>query len=125
MARVRSFGKWAVLISRRLAGRMERVGQKQQRLDKFGLVGSQHARLPAAVGLTGEKNPAADDVAQRPDRRAKPCAIPCGVSGSRRSRWPLLTEREIAAQVPSPPLPERPRPRPEAGATGCRLPRRG
>jgi hypothetical protein len=47
---------WKMSRSRliRLAGRMQRVGEQQQRFDEIGLVGRQHAR-PAAAVKTGRR----------------------------------------------------------------------
>ena len=77
---------------------MKRVGQQQQSFDQLGLIGGQHAGLTAAVRLASKKKPSAHKVPQRRDRCAKPCAILRGVCRSRRSRWPLLTKGQIAAQ---------------------------
>src|SRR5208282_3544962 len=83
---------------RRLTGRMERIREEQKLFDQFGLLGRQHARLTAAVRLAGECNTSADNGSKSRDRCPKSLAIFLGVCRSWRSRRPLLTERQIAAQ---------------------------
>ena len=81
-----------------LSWRMQRVGEEHEAGGQSRLVGREEARLPAAIGMSGQQHLALYEVPQHRRRRFQPSAVGRRIRGRRRSPLPLLPEREIAAQ---------------------------
>ena len=80
------------------AGRMQRVGLKQQGAGQRGLGGEEHGGLAAAVGVAAEEEAAADALAEHAERGAQPFTIARGAGGRGPTARTRLAVRQVAAQ---------------------------
>ena len=78
--------------------RMQRVGEKQERGDEIGLVGTEDGGLAASVGVSAEKDLAGDEFSHCGNRIAQASAIAFGLAGEGRPEWFCLAKRKIATQ---------------------------
>ena len=85
----------------RLARRMQRIREQQQRLRDAGLFGRQHRRLASAIGLATEIN-RGNDLTHRRYRFLQPLAVSGGTRGRWRSSRTPLAERQVATQNAEP-----------------------
>src|ERR1700722_133905 len=81
-----------------LAGRMQRKQQQQESSRDAGFFRSEHARLPAAVGMAAEINLAGRKSAHRLSRASQSRSVRGGHPGRWRPPGPLLAERQVATK---------------------------
>lgn len=78
--------------------RMQRVGQCEQSRNESGILGCGHGRLSAAVRVASKKDFSGNDRSDEPNGIDQSRTISRRHGRKRRSVWPQLPERKVAAQ---------------------------
>lgn len=77
---------------------MQRIGKQQQRRGNSTVFGSEHGRLPSAVGMPTEIHTPSDSFAHRANSQTQTLAVPRRIARPRRTTGSLLAKRQVTPE---------------------------
>lgn len=81
-----------------VARRVQWIGKQEQSFYDMGIFRGRDRRLPAAIGVSSQKDSSRSEFPKCPDSFNKSLAVMRSIAGTRRTKWPHLAEGQVAAQ---------------------------